>query len=60
MSIWTIKETDDAICFVEDESNYHQSWDIIQFMSNDYMHSPVQLPVIACFGAYENCLVWDK
>lgn len=60
MSIWTIEETDKTICFVEHESNYYQALELIDQMSSDYQNSPVQLPTIGCWDAYENCLAWYK
>lgn len=63
MSIWDIKETDKVLCFVEAPGitqTYYQAWDIINFMSDDYKRCNVQLPTVACWGAYENCLAWWK
>lgn len=60
MSIWTIQESEKAICFVEHEFTNYQSWDMINLMSMDYENSPVQIPAVACANGYENCLCWNK
>lgn len=60
MSIWTIEETQKAICFIEQVESSYQAYDIIKQMSLDYRNSPVQIPVIAGWNGYENCLAWNK